>query len=64
MRGQSSFKNPGVRTVLRPSCLTAPIILQGCDFSKEPPQCRSVKLSYISSCAEIQVKKAGAFPSK
>lgn len=52
----ASFKASGFRTVVKASCLTAPLVLQGCDFSKEPPQCRLVTISYRPSCAEIQLK--------
>jgi hypothetical protein len=45
------------RTVVGANCLTAPIILQGCDFAQEPPKCRLVTVSYRQSCAEIQVRQ-------
>jgi hypothetical protein len=46
----------GFRTVVRANCLTAPLVLQDCDFSKEPPQCRLVTIKYRPNCAEIQLK--------
>jgi hypothetical protein len=52
----ASFKASGFRTVVKASCLTAPLVLQGCDFSKEPPQCRLVTIKYRPGCAEIQLK--------
>jgi len=42
--------------VVKASCLTAPLVLQDCDFSKEPPQCRLVTIRYRPGCAEIQLK--------
>jgi hypothetical protein len=55
----ASFKASGAlgfRTVVRANCLTAPLVLQDCDFSKEPPQCRIVTIKYRPGCAEIQLK--------
>jgi len=52
----ASFKASGPRTVVRANCLTAPLVLQDCDFSKEPPQCRLVTIKYRPGCAEIQLK--------
>jgi hypothetical protein len=52
----ASFKISGFRTVVKASCLTAPLVLQGCDFSKEPPLCRLVTIKYRPGCAEIQLK--------
>ena len=60
----ASFKASSFRTVVRASCLTAPLVLQGCDFSKEPPQCRLVTISYRPSCAEIQLKKSDGLAPK
>jgi len=62
--GPASLKSPDVRTVVGANCLTAPIVLRGCDFSKEPPQCRWVTVNYRRSCAEIQVKKNGESENK
>src|SRR5436305_531237 len=45
------------RTIVKPSCLTAPVIMQGCDFSTDPSRCRHVELKYRPGCAEVQVKK-------
>ena len=56
MRQRTSFKALGPNTVVRPDCLTAPLVLQDCDFSKEPPQCKLVTVRYRPSCAEIQLK--------
>jgi hypothetical protein len=52
----ASFRASGLRTVVRVNCLTAPLVLQDCDFSKEPPQCRVVIIKYRPGCAEIQLK--------
>jgi hypothetical protein len=56
MRQRTSFKASGPNTVVRPECLTAPLVLQDCNFSKEPPQCKLVTVRYRASCAEIQLK--------
>jgi len=53
----ASFKASGPRTVVRANCLTAPLVLQDCDFSKEPPRCKLVTLRYRASCAEIQLQR-------
>jgi len=47
----------GCRTIVKPSCLTAPVIMQGCDFSTDPPRCQHVELRYRPACAEVQVNK-------
>jgi len=52
----ASFKVSAFRTVVKASCLTAPLVLQDCYFSKEPPQCRLVTIRYRPGCAEIQLK--------
>ena len=52
------LKTSGFRTVVKASCLTAPLVLQDCDFSKEPPQCRLVTIKYRPNCAEIQLKSS------
>lgn len=52
----TGFKPVGFRTVVRANCLTAPLVLQDCDFSKEPPLCRLVTIKYRPGCAEIQLK--------
>ena len=39
--------NPNAfRTVLEPSCLVAPIVIEDCDISREPMYCRKIKLRY------------------
>ena len=59
VRQQSaSFKASGLHTVVRANCLTAPLVLQDCDFSKEPPHCRLVTIKYRPGCAEIQLKNS------
>ena len=50
------LRAPSLSTVVRVNCLTAPLVLQDCDFSKEPPQCRVVTIKYRPGCAEIQLK--------
>jgi hypothetical protein len=52
----ASFKASGFRTVVRANCLTAPLVLQGCDGSTEPTHCRLVTIKYRPGCAEIQLK--------
>ena len=54
----ASFKASSFRTVVRANCLTAPLVLQDCDFSKEPPHCRLVTIKYRPGCAEIQLKNS------
>jgi uncharacterized protein YcfL len=54
-RGSSAF-----RTVLNPNCLTAPIVMQDCDYSTGAAHCRVVKLSYRKGCEQIQVKSLKA----
>jgi hypothetical protein len=44
-----------LRASLNPSCLTAPIVLQDCDFSTEPLRCRVIKVTYRSGCEQLQV---------
>ena len=56
IRQRTSFKASGPTTVVRPDCLTAPLVLRDCDFAKEPPQCKLVTVRYRPSCAEIQLK--------
>ncbi len=51
-RGSTSF-----RTAVNPNCLTAPIVMKGCDLSKEPAHCRSVELRYRADCAEIDANQ-------
>ena len=58
------LKTSGFRTVVRASCLTAPLVLQDCDFSKEPPQCRLVTIKYRPDCAEIQLKHPNGLAPK
>jgi hypothetical protein len=63
MRQRTSFRASRPNTVVRPDCLTAPLVLQDCNFSKEPPQCKLVTVRYRASCAEIQLKNPkGARP--
>jgi hypothetical protein len=50
------LKTSGFRTVVRANCLTAPLVLQDCDLSKEPTHCRLVTIKYRPGCAEIQLK--------
>ena len=51
--------NPNAfRTVLDPSCLVAPIVIEDCDASREPVYCRKVKLRYRSGCEKIEVIQA------
>jgi hypothetical protein len=45
-----------VNIILRPECLTKPIVLEDCD-SSEPPKCKNSHIAYKSTCAEIQVTK-------
>jgi len=61
MRQRTSFRASGRNTVIRPDCLTAPIVLRDCDFSKEPPKCKLVTVRYRANCAEIQLKNSTGF---
>ena len=47
----------GFRAIVKPSCLTAPVVMKGCDFSIDPPRCQHVEIKYRPGCAEVQVKK-------
>ena len=46
------------RTVLDPTCLIAPIVIEDCDVSREPVYCRKVKLRYRAGCEKIEVMQA------
>jgi len=51
--------NPNAfRTVLEPSCLVAPIVIEDCDISREPMYCRKIKLRYRHRCEKIEVIQA------
>ncbi len=52
-RGPASF-----RTVVSPNCLTAPIVMRGCDLSTEPAHCRSVEFRYRADCAKIDANQS------
>jgi hypothetical protein len=53
-RGVGAF-----RTVISPSCLTAPVVMKDCNASNGFTRCREVEVRYRPSCAQIQVKKRG-----
>jgi hypothetical protein len=59
VRGPSAF-----RTTVNPSCLTAPVELQGCDFSSGAATCKIVKLQYRKGCEQIQVKSVKEIAEK
>jgi uncharacterized protein YcfL len=51
--------NPNAfRTVLDPSCLVAPIVIENCDVSRQPVYCRKVRLRYRAGCEKIEVIQA------
>ena len=51
--------NPNAfRTVLDPSCLLAPIVVEDCDANRVPMYCRKVKLRYRRGCEKIEVIQA------
>jgi len=51
--------NPNAfRTVLEPSCLLEPIVIEDCDVNREPVYCRKVKLRYRAGCEKIEVVQA------
>ena len=52
------------RTVVSPSCLTAPVVMRDCDFSGGLTRCRLVELRYRPGCEQIQVSKADQPQSK
>ncbi len=54
----------GFRAVLNPNCLTAPIVMEHCNFSTDPPQCRKVQLKYRRGCAQIQLKSPSEHPAE
>ena len=45
------------RTVVSPSCLTAPVVMKNCSVSGSFTRCREVELKYRPGCEQIQVKK-------
>jgi len=45
------------RTVVSPSCLTAPVVMKNCSVSGGFTRCRQVELKYRPGCEQIQVKK-------
>jgi hypothetical protein len=53
------FTNPNaLRTVLEPSCLVAPIVIEDCDISREAMYCRKIKLRYRHGSEKIEVIQA------
>ena len=48
----------GFRAFVDAKCITAPIILEQCDFQVEPPRCAKIKLSYKRGCEQIDASKA------
>jgi type IV pilus biogenesis protein CpaD/CtpE len=51
--------NPNAfRTVLDPSCLLAPIVIEDCDANREPVYCRKIRLRYRHGCEKIEVVQA------
>jgi hypothetical protein len=53
-------RSASLRTVVAPSCLTAPIVMQDCNLSAEPPRCRKIKISYRKGCEQLDVSGAKA----
>ena len=46
------------RTVVNPECLTAPIVMKGCDVSGEPVHSRSVVLRDRAGCETIDAQQS------
>jgi hypothetical protein len=59
VRGPSAY-----RTTVNPSCLTAPVELQDCDFSTGAAKCKIVKLQYRKGCEQIQIKSVKEIAEK
>lgn len=47
----------GYRTIVSPNCLTAPLVMKGCDTANGSTHCREVEIRYRAGCAQIQAKK-------
>ena len=58
LAGCAAHKPNAFRTVVEPSCLVAPIVIEDCDASSEPVYCRKVRLRYRSGCEKIEVIQA------
>jgi uncharacterized protein YcfL len=56
--GCAVHKANAFRTVLEPSCLVAPIVIEDCDVSREPISCRKIKVRYRAGCEKIEMIKA------
>jgi len=48
----------GYRTIVSPNCLTAPLVMKGCNTANGSTRCREVEIKYRAGCAQIQVKKS------
>jgi hypothetical protein len=59
VRGPAAF-----RTTVNPSCLTAPVELQDCNFSSGAAQCKVIKLKYRKGCEQIQLKSVKEIAEK
>ena len=58
LTGCAAHNPKGIRTVLEPSCLLAPIVIEGCDAAGDSVHCRKVKIRYRPGCEKIEVVKA------
>jgi hypothetical protein len=58
LTGCAAHKPNAFRTVLEPSCLLEPIVIEDCDINREPVYCRKVKLRYRAGCEKIEVIQA------
>lgn len=47
-------KKFGPSAVIPQNCLTGPLILTGCDWRVDPPQCSKAKIPMRKGCAEIK----------
>ena len=59
LTGCAAHRQSGAfRTLVSPSCLTAPVVMKDCNSSGNLTHCRLVELRYPPGCEQIQVKKA------
>ena len=58
LNGCAAHNPKAFRTVLEPSCLLEPIVIEDCDANRVPVYCRKVKLRYRAGCEKIEVIQA------
>lgn len=57
LTGCAARMTGGFRTIVSPSCLTAPLVMKDCTMVNGLTQCRTIEVKYRPGCALIQVKK-------